>query len=97
MNSIIPVASTNVYNNFLISIVAKLDSGATKHSFKLQHLHTLNDIHEVSHGPTALLPNNTKVQASHKGQCSLHKNVSPSVQTTLVFPKLSNESSLSMG
>ena len=74
-----------------------MDSGATKHYFKTEHKKYLQYLRPLQSGPTAVLPNNTTVMASHQGQYNLHPNLSSEAQKILVFPKVSNESLISVG
>jgi len=83
----VPVASTNALISTNHIINAKLDSGATKHYFKSDHAKYLTSLTPINHGLTAILPNKTKVQASHQGQCNLHHHLSSEAKENFSLPK----------
>jgi hypothetical protein len=51
-------------------------------------------MHQLQQGPTAILPNNTKIRASSRGLLPLHNSLKTSA---LIYPGLTNESLLSIG
>ena len=55
----------------------KLDSGATKHFFRKDHLRFLSNIKSLKNGPTATLPNGHIVQATHEGTIKIKSNLTP--------------------
>ena len=59
---------------------------------KTTHLKFLRNIQKLHNGPIAHLPDNTKIQASHKGTLPLHNNISDEASEVLIFPHLKNES-----
>ena len=71
----------------------KLDSVATKIFIKTGHQKYLKQVKRLELGPSANLPNNSKIRATAKGNLHLHPNLD---LNTLVFPSLSNESLLSL-
>ena len=70
------------------------DTGATNTFFKNNHKPYLQNVKKLSNGPTAALPNNTRINASHEGTLNLHPKLK---LKTLIFPNLKNESLLSIG
>ena len=72
----------------------KADSGASSTYIRPAHQHHLRDVHQLQRGPTATLPDNTKVRASSRGLLPLHKSLQTSA---LIYPGLTNESLLSIG
>ena len=92
-----PVASLSLNTNSINPFIAKLDSGASKHYIKTNHQNNLCHLQPLNNGPIAILPDATTVQASHKGTCPLHDNLSTTAKEALVFPHLTNESLISVG
>ena len=95
-----PVASYALKSNckhLQTTLTAKLDSGATKHFLteidgkKLSHVKTLLN------GPTASLPNNALVKATKIGNLPSNNILSRKVCEALIFPNITNASSLSVG
>jgi len=70
------------------------DTGATNTYLKMVHQGYLSNCMPLHNGPKARLPDNTEIQATHRGTLQLHPQLQPSC---LVFPHLSNESLLSIG
>ena len=95
-----PVASDNIQNNNTLDlniIKVKMDSGASKHFFKMSHLKSLKNVQKLINGPIAHLPNNTQVRATHKGTVHIHEDISAKASEVLVFPHIKNESLISIG
>ena len=93
-----PVASTSIpTTHFTTNVNAKADSGASKHFFKAEHMKYLKNVIKLQNGSIAQLPNNTIVQATHKGLMNFHKDISEEASEVLIFPHVKNESLLSIG
>ena len=97
-----PVASAYLNNNTSYdksnnNVSMKLDSGATKHFFRRDHLRFLTNITRLSSGPTATLPNGQVVTATHEGIIKMNNNLSQAALKVLVFPHLTNESLILIG
>ena len=71
-------------------ITAKADSGATSHYLKSEHIPSLTNVTPLLHGPSAMLPNNTTITATHQGTLPFAAALSYKAKNTLVFPRLSN-------
>ena len=76
--TVIPPLSTS-------SVVAKRDSGASRHYFTEKDQHILLNQTNLTTGPSVRLPNNTEVQASRRGHIPLHDNLSPTATQAHVF------------
>lgn len=75
--------------------VAKLDSGATGSYFCLNDAHHLKNIHQC-HGPTVLLPDNTKMHTSESGSLPF-PGLSDTAKQAYIYPKLQSASLISVG
>ena len=84
------INNTTVKNDH---IIAKLDSGASKHFFlkKITHVF-LKNIKILQNEPIAHLPNGTSAKAAHEGTINLGPYISTKSSKFLVFPNLTNES-----
>ena len=103
LNFPLPVGFTKMVNHLNYNTggnkndIAKLDSSATNHYLKpnhitlLTHTETPKSQHEIN------LPNNTIIKATKQGQLYLHSNLPSTANTGLILPQLSNESLLSVG
>ena len=90
------VPSDNISNkNTLFKL--KADTGASKHFIKNEHKTFLAQIQKLFDGPRAMLPNKNTIKATHKGNLILHNQLSQSSRQAFVYPKLTNESLLSIG
>ena len=76
---------------------AKVDSGATKHFFKQDHLQYFSSVKKLFNGPLAQLPNKQLVQATHVGYLRIHEDIPDKGSEVLIFPHLTNESLISVG
>ena len=79
------------------NVVAKADSGASKHYFTQNDKIALTSIQNVLNGPQVSLPNGTTVQASESGMIPLHSSLSATAQKAHVFPSLTSASLISIG
>ena len=95
--SFFSVASTTNTSRYNTLPIAKLDSGATQTYIKQQHQHLLLQQLQLHNGPVAMLPNETSIQASTVGKLPLHHSLSNKAQQAYMFPKLTNESLISVG
>eukprot|EP00957_Ditylum_brightwellii_P202150 15328823-Ditylum_brightwellii.AAC.2 len=82
------------YNN---TIVAKANSGATRHYWHEQDIAALRNIQHLTHGPHVKLPNNEQLRARINGTLDLHSDLSSKVSLAHVLPKLTNSSLPSLG
>ena len=74
----------------LNNIIAKGDSGASQHYFRLQDSTALNNVQQDPHGPTVLLPNNDSITASHTAHLPFSTHLSPHATKTSLFTDLQN-------
>ena len=74
--------------------IMKADSGASKTYLQLRHVQYLLSSRTLINGPTATLPDNTKIKASTQSFLPLCENL---MLESLVYPSLNNESLLSIG
>ena len=95
--SITPVASLNNSSFQNTTYKAKLDSGATKHFFKKEHLQFLHNIKSLTDGPVAHLPNGITVKTTHEGTVNFASPMLQKSSKVLVFPNLINKSLVSIG
>ena len=63
---------------------------------KENHQHNLQHLYSTNNGPTAVLPNNTRIRPSAQGHLPFH-GFSNSATKATIFPGLTNESLLSIG
>ena len=75
----------------------KADTGASKHFVKNEHKKYLAQLQSLIDGPKAMLPNKATITATHKGSLPIGKRLTRSATEALVYPKLTNESLLSIG
>ena len=93
-NSPVYPAALNIQQH---TITAKADSGVTAHYLKDDHRSTLKKMKSLVNGPSAMLPNNVAIRASHSGTLPFSTVLSKAATKALVFPGLANESLLSIG
>ena len=74
--------------------ILKADTGASRTYLQPKHQHHLSNLSNLQNGPVATLPNNEQIKAMAKGNLRLHPELNIE---SLVYPKLSNESLLSIG
>ena len=74
--------------------IMKADLGASNAYIKSIHTKYLQQQQVARHSHVATLPNNEKIQATIQGKLPIHKELSID---TLVYPKLNNESLISIG
>ena len=90
-NSVVPPKSKEV------SVVAKADSGASRHYIKEQDAKVLHNVKLDSNGPTVLLPNNASITSTKKGHLPLVSQLSHEATTAHVLPDLHSTSLISLG
>ena len=78
------------------SILAKADSGASKHFFRVNDSHVLDNVVDDTTGPTVMLPDMTKITANKKGTVAI-PGLSMGAKTVHILPNLKSASLLSMG
>ena len=74
--------------------IIKADSGSSKIYLQGKHAKYLQDLHNLSNGPSAIIPDGSTIQATAQGNLPLHKSINTN---TLVYLNLNNESLLSIG
>ena len=77
-------------------IIAKGDSGATKHYLTSEDSTILLN-KQVYHGKGVTIPNSTQLKPSHQGLLPLSNLLTSAAKTATVLPQLSNSSLISMG
>ena len=65
----------------------KADSGASKTYLKIEHAHFLKDISSLSNGPSAILPDKSKIKATQKGNLRLHPSFNHQALVFSATPK----------
>lgn len=83
--------------NKSVSLIAKLDSGASQHFFKKEHEIFLKNVTAIDKGPTVQLPDKNTISATHLGTIPLHLNLQPSSTEAFILPQPTNKSLLSIG
>ena len=78
-------------------IIAKANSGASKHYFTQRDVAALTSIKTVNNGPRVNLPNGTIVQATKSGTIPLHSSLTCNATKAHVFPALASASLISIG
>ena len=74
----------------------KADTGNSKNFTWIQDLWYLKKLERIKDGTVAILPDSTIIQPSHKGYLDLPSSISSSAKESLVYPIITNESSLSI-
>ena len=72
----------------------KADSGALRAYLKEVNRHFFHNTQLLNHGPAATLPDGSTMNATERGDLTLHDSLKT---TALVYPHLANESLLSIG
>ena len=90
MSSDLPFIST------VPPVIAKGDSGASRHYIRPQDAHILSEIKNFTSNPVTL-PNNTTITPSHKGVFQISNKLSTDAQQATVLPHLKNSSLISIG
>ena len=70
------------------SIIAKADSGATKHYFPLHTTSTLQHVHDTPSGPTVHLADDTTIKAKAQGILPLSQHLTQPAKTTHLFTEI---------
>ena len=89
------VPSDNIKKTIMFML--KADTGASKHFVKDKHKKYLSQLQQQFNGPKAMLPNKATIAATHKGSLPMGKKFSTTAREAFVYPKLTNESLLSIG
>ena len=101
IKSIPPVASYhfNSDKNFLstINVLAKLDSGATKHFLTKNDGNKLEIIKNLQSAQNVLLPDNLIVQLTKDGILPLNNSLRETTCEALIFPNITNSSLIFVG
>jgi hypothetical protein len=79
------------------TVFAKGDSGASKHYFKENDKHVLNNPSTDNHGPTVLLPNDDSMTSTSSGLLPFQSSLSKSACKTHIFKDLQSSSLISLG
>ena len=77
-------------------VIAKADSGASKHYIRQQDMNCLTNVTKKN-GPTVYLPNMEAIQTTHVGLLPYKKSLSQSATTANVLPNLQSASLISIG
>ena len=77
-------------------ILAKGDSAASDHYFRLHDRTCLHNIRPTTSSPI-ILPNKSTITASHTGELPLHPSLSQQGKTAKILPKLTSASLISIG
>ena len=64
------------------SVIIKADTGASRHYFKIEDKHILQNIKKMDNPPGIQLPENTTITAVEQGSLFLHKTDSTSTMYT---------------
>ena len=75
----------------------KADTGASRHFIKDEHRQYLSDLTEINNGPCATLPDNTRIHPTFVGDLPITTMLTRQSKEALVYPKIENESLLSIG
>ena len=82
--------------NIKKTIIAKGDSAATAHYFRLQDADVLENKTNIK-GPTIKQPDNTDLTSEGSGTIPLSKHLSAEAQTAMIIPNLKSASLISIG
>ena len=77
-------------------VIAKGDSGATKHYWRPKDKDVLNDL-ELFQGAKVTLPNNVSIQSTEKGNIPFSAKLSASAKDASILPGLESSSLVSLG
>ena len=77
-------------------VIAKADSGATAHYWRLQDTACLHNI-KNSEGPTVQLPNGTSIKATQEGYLNISNKLQNKTSKVTILPQLKSASLLSLG
>ena len=85
--------------SFTSVVLAKADSGASQHYLCPKDAKVLTNLHSTFPGPIVHLPDNSTIQATHKGGLPLKHGTAlpPAATKTHVFPQLQSSSLVSIG
>ena len=73
-------------------VIAKADSGASRHYFTMDDKNALTAVRRAMNGPQVSLPNGIQVQATETGNIPLHSSLSTKATTSHVSPELTSVS-----
>ena len=76
--------------------IAKADSGASNHYWRVQDQHRLHDMKKCA-GPSVQLPNGEMIHATANAQLPLSSELSKFAKQTLILPKLASSNLISIG
>ena len=77
-------------------VIAKGDSGATKHYWRLKDKDVLNNL-KLFQGPNVTLPNNMSIRSTEKGNIPFSSKLSESAKDASILPGLESSSLVSLG
>jgi hypothetical protein len=77
--------------------VAKADSGASKHYWRMKDKHALSSLKAIQNGPQVQLPNKQTIQATDVGHLPFSTKLSEQATEAHVFKDLTNHSLISLG
>ena len=104
LNPVVPPSKTSYSVSSLrrpgltfASVVAKADSGATKHYFRPQDSNILKNLHQIEGGTPVHLPDGSAIQTTHQGNLPLSTELSLTAITVNILPHLRSASLVSLG
>ena len=89
--------TTQVFSTQHNSTVAKADSGASTHSFSMQHIDHLTNIQTLKNGPKCKLPNGKFIQPKQQGELTESKYLSTTAKKVHIHDEIKNVSLISIG
>ena len=78
-------------------VIAKCDSGASRHYFTEKDQHILINPTQLTTGPQVRLSNNNEVQTCSRGHVPLHTSLSQFATQANVFSQITSSSLISLG
>ena len=74
-----------------------MDTGALQHFATDRNKNLLQNLKSTNNSYPAILPDSSKITSSHIGNLPLPKDITKQGSSILVYPKITNESLLSIG
>ena len=91
-SSVVPPVATSTK-----TVIAKADSGASKHYIREEDKNILCDIKNDPHGPTVQLPNDATITSTESGFLPLTSDLSTTAKKAHILPELHSASLISLG
>ena len=76
--------------------MAKGDSAASHHYWRIQDNNVLSDIIDIQ-GPNVVIPNNSTITVTKQGDLPLSTQLSPAARSAMILPGLKSASLVSIG